>query len=464
MKYFPVFLDVAQRPVALVGGGAAAVAKLRLLLKTEADITVYDPAPAAQIRAWAQADLLKISKAPLTLDQARQAQLIYAASEDDSCDARTQKIAQSAGTCFNWVDNLEQSQFITPAIVDRDPVTVAIGTEGTAPVVARAIKRDIEERLPQNLGALASIGQTFRSLAEALPFGRIRRDFWSRFYFSKGPAAYDAEGVAGAKRVLHELLAEFKSASPKPGHVDFVGAGPGDPALLTHKARVLLHEADVILHDRLVDRRILELARREATMIEVGKTGFGQAMAQDDIHHLIVEHVARGAQVLRLKSGDPTVFGRLDEELEAIAAQDISYSIVPGITAASAAAAALGRSLTRRGRNSQLRVITGHDMAGYAEHDWRDLAKPDAVAAIYMGKTAARFIQGRLLMHGADPLTPVSIIENCSRPDQVIRSAPLNALTEALHNLAGPVVLLYGISPRTAAAHVFQPQEADLCL
>lgn len=464
MKYFPVFLDVAQRPVALVGGGAAAVAKLRLLLKTEADITVYDPAPAAQIRAWAQADLLKISKAPLTLDQARQAQLIYAASEDDSCDARTQTIAQSAGTWFNWVDNLEQSQFITPAIVDRDPVTVAIGTEGTAPVVARAIKRDIEERLPQNLGALASIGQTFRSLAEALPFGRIRRDFWSRFYFSKGPAAYDAEGVAGAKRVLHELLAEFKSASPKPGHVDFVGAGPGDPALLTHKARVLLHEADVILHDRLVDRRILELARREATVIEVGKTGFGPAMAQDDIHHLIVEHVARGAQVLRLKSGDPTVFGRLDEELEAIAAQDISYSIVPGITAASAAAAALGRSLTRRGRNSQLRVITGHDMAGYAEHDWRDLAKPDAVAAIYMGKTAARFIQGRLLMHGADPLTPVSIIENCSRPDQVIRSAPLNALTEALHNLAGPVVLLYGISPRTAAAHVFQPQEADLCL
>ena len=464
MKYFPVFLDVAQRPVALVGGGAAAIAKLRLLLKTEADITVYDPAPAAQIRAWAQAHLLKISKTPLTLDQARQAQLIYAASEDDSCDERTQKIAQSAGTWFNWVDNLEQSQFITPAIVDRDPVTVAIGTEGTAPVVARAIKRDIEERLPQNLGALASIGQTFRSLAEALPFGRIRRDFWSRFYFSKGPAAYDAEGVAGAKRVLHELLAEFKSASPKQGHVDFVGAGPGEPALLTQKARVLLHEADVILHDRLVDRRILELARREATLIEVGKTGFGQAMAQDDIHHLIVEHVARGAQVLRLKSGDPTVFGRLDEELEAIAAQDISYSIVPGITAASAAAAALGRSLTRRGRNSQLRVITGHDMAGYAEHDWRDLAKPGAVAAIYMGKTAARFIQGRLLMHGADPLTPVSIIENCARPEQVIRSAPLNALTEALHNLAGPVVLLYGISPRTAVSHVFQSQEADLCL
>ena len=464
MKHFPVFLNVAQKPIAVVGGGAAAVAKLRLLLKTEADITVYDPAPEVPIQTWEQEGRLKISRAPLSLSRARQAQLIYAASEDDSRDRCTQDIARAAGTWFNWVDNLQQSQFITPAIVDRDPVIVAIGTEGTAPVVARAIKRDVEERLPQNLGALARIGQSFRSLAQALPFGRLRRDFWSSYYFSKGPAAYDAAGVEGAKRALSELLARFQGASPKLGHVDFVGAGPGDPTLLTHKARVLLHEADVILHDRLVDRRILELARREATMIEVGKTGFGPAMAQEDIHQLMIEHAAQGAQVVRLKSGDPTVFGRLDEEIEAIAAHDISFSIVPGITAASAAAAAVGCSLTRRGRNAQLRLITGHDMAGYAEQDWRALAKPGAVVAIYMGKKAARFIQGRLLMHGADPLTPVSIIENSSRPEQVIRAAALNALTEALQDMAGPAVLLYGISPQSAAEHVFQPREADLCL
>ena len=209
MKYFPVFLNVAQKPIALVGGGAAAVAKLRLLLKTEADVVVYDPAPEAQIQAWEQDGRLKISKEPLSLDLARQAHLIYAASEDDSRDSQTQEIAHAAGTWFNWVDNLQQSQFITPAIVDRDPVIVAIGTEGSAPVVARAIKRDIEERLPQNLGALASLGQTFRSLVLALPFGRIRRDFWSKFYFSKGPAAYHAEGEAGAKRALHDMLTEF---------------------------------------------------------------------------------------------------------------------------------------------------------------------------------------------------------------------------------------------------------------
>ena len=220
----------------------------------------------------------------------------------------------------------------------------------------------------------------------------------------------------------------------------------------------------MVLHDRLVDPRILELARREATMIEVGKTGFGQAVAQGDIHQLMLAHVAQGAQVVRLKSGDPTVFGRLDEELEALAAHDVSYSIVPGITAAAAAAAAVGRSLTRRGRNAQFRLITGHDMAGYAEQDWHALAKPGAVAAIYMGKRAARFIQGRLLMHGDDPRTPVSIIENSSRPEQVIREAPLNALADALHDLAGPAVLLYGLSPRSAAEQVFQPQEVNLCL
>jgi len=287
---------VAQKPIAVVGGGEAAVAKLRLLLKTEAKITVYDPAPSAQIQSWEQDGLLKTSKGALTLDQARQAQLIYAASEDDSCDLQTQKVAQSAGTLFNWVDNLQQSQFITPAIVDRDPVTLAIGTEGAAPVVARAIKRHMEERLPQNLGALARIGQTFRSLAQALPLGRIRRDFWSSYYFSKGPGAYAARGAQGARQALHDLLAEYQDARAKQGHVDFVGAGPGDPTLLTHKARVLLHEADVILHDRLVDRRILELARREATMIDVGKTGFGPAMAQEDINQLMIHHAAQGAQ------------------------------------------------------------------------------------------------------------------------------------------------------------------------
>lgn len=463
MKYFPIFLNIKNQPIAVVGGGDAAVAKLRLLLKTEGQITVYDDAPAPEIATWADAGLLTISRPPMSAEQARHACLIYAAAEDDSRDAATHQIAKDTGTLFNWVDNLKNSDFITPAIVDRDPVIVAIGTEGAAPVVARAIKRVIEGRLPQTLGKLAKIGQAFRPHADALPFGRVRRDFWSAFYFGSGPTAYDASGPDGAQAALNELLQVFAQQTPKQGHVDFVGAGPGDPTLLTHKARLLLDEADVVLYDRLVDPRILELARREALVIEVGKTGFGPSMAQNEINQLIIDHVGRGVQVVRLKSGDPSVFGRLDEELEAIAAHDISYSIVPGITAASAAAASLGRSLTQRDRNSGVRLITGHDMAGFADQDWRSMAAPDTVVAIYMGKKAARFIQGRLMMHGADAETPITVVENVSRADQRTISTQLKHLPQAVGNLDGPAVLLYGVSPRIKSCKIYQEQVLERC-
>ena len=463
MKYFPIFLNVENQHIAVVGGGDAATAKLRLLLKTEGQITVYDDTPAPEIMTWADAGLLTVSPAPLTVEQARHACLIYAAAEEESRDAATHQTAKDASTLFNWVDNLKNSDFITPAIVDRDPVTLAIGTEGAAPVVARAIKSDIEGRLPQALGKLAKIGQAFRPHADALPFGRVRRDFWSAFYFGSGPAAYDTSGPEGAQAALDKLLQDFTQQAPKPGHVDFVGAGPGDPTLLTHKARTLLHEADVVLYDRLVDPCILELARREALLIEVGKTSFGASMAQIEINQLIIDHVGRGVQVVRLKSGDPSLFGRLDEELEAIAAHDISHSIVPGITAASAAAASLGHSLTQRGRNSGVRLITGHDMAGFADHDWRSMAEPDAVAAIYMGKKAARFIQGRLMMHGADAKTPITVVENVSRADQRTISTQLKHLPQAVRNLDGPAVLLYGIISPIKSNKTIQKQDLELC-
>ena len=313
------------------------------------------------------------------------------------------------------------------------------------------------------MGKLAKIGQAFRPQADALPFGRARRDFWSAFYFGSDPTAYDASGPEGAQAALNELLQVFTQHSPKQGHVDFVGAGPGDPTLLTHKARLLLDEADVVLYDRLVDPRILELARREALVIEVGKTGFGPSMAQNEINQLIIDHVGRGVQVVRLKSGDPSVFGRLDEELEAIAAHDISYSIVPGITAASAAAANLGRSLTQRDRNSGVRLITCHDMAGFADQDWRSMAAPDTVVAIYMGKKAARFIQGRLMMHGADAETPITVVENVSRADQRTISTQLKHLPQAVRNLDGPAVLLYGVIPRIKSCKIHQEQDLERC-
>ena len=454
MKHFPIFLDLEGRRVVLAGGGEAAIAKLRLLLKTQARLTVIAREPAPEIIDWAKDGRLRLETRDVEPGDAACAALFYAAHDDDAADARAAKIARADGARVNMVDNLGGSDFITPAIVDRDPVTVAIGTEGAAPVLARRIKRHLEEQLSPGLGILARIGKTFRPRADALPFGRARRAFWGAYYDEAGPRALEEDGEAAIEGALEGLLAKHLSGETEPGHVDFVGAGPGDPELLTLKARKALDAADVVIHDRLIAPEILELARREALIIDAGKEGFGPSMKQDEINALIIEHGLEGAHVVRLKSGDATVFGRLDEEIEAVMDSGLAYTVVPGITAASAAVASIGQSLTRRGRNASVRLLTGHDMKGFAEHDWAQLARTGQVAAIYMGKRSARFVQGRLMMHGADPATPITVIENASRADERTLETTLAQLEPDLSgaDLKGPALMLYGLAPRAAAA------------
>ena len=452
MDHFPIFLATKGQHIVLSGGGEAALAKLRLLLKTTARISVFSASPAPEIEVWAAQDKIRLYRRPLSHGDTLCAALFYAADEDDAEDARTAAIARAEGALVNIVDNLDDSAFITPAIVDRDPVTVAIGTEGAAPVLARAIKADLEERLPGSLGTLARIGKSFRKMADALPFGRARRDFWRAYYFDAGPKAM-LEGEDHLAPALEGLLRQHLNKTSRPGHVAFVGGGPGDPELLTLKARRALDEADVVIYDRLISPEILELARREALMIDVGKEGFGPSTAQQDINALLVQHALEGAQIVRLKSGDATVFGRLDEEIDAISLHGIGWHIVPGITSASAAVAAIGQSLTRRGRNASVRFLTGHDMKGFADHDWAALSRPGEVAAIYMGKKSARFVQGRLIMHGADRMTPVTVIENASRPNQRVLQTTLNHMAADIEQaeMSGPALTFYGLAPRAAA-------------
>lgn len=448
MRHFPVFLDLAGRRVVVSGAGETAIAKLRLLLKTEARIVVFSPDAAPLVRGWADEGRLDLVERPLAEGDADGAALVYAADADPETDARVAAIGRAAGALVNIVDDLS-SDFITPAIVDRDPVTVAIGTEGAAPVLARWIKARVEEILPASLGRLTRIGQAFRARVEALD-SRARRLFWSRFYFETGPRAF-ADGEAAARAELERLLAE--GVETRRGFIHIVGAGPGDPELLTLRARRLLHEADVVIHDRLVPQPILELARREALILEVGKTGYGPSWKQEDINALMIRYAEAGNTVVRLKGGDPSVFGRLDEETQALDAAGIGWQVTPGITSASAAAAAIGQSLTRRGRNTAFRILTGHDVNGFAEQDWKSLARPGATAAIYMGTRAAAFLRGRLMMHGAAADLPVTAIENASRPDQRIIPARLLDLPETLAGAAirGPVMLLFGLSPRALA-------------
>ena len=262
-------------------------------------------------------------------------------------------------------------------------------------------------------------------------------------------------------------IIRLQSAIPSiasPGRVDLVGAGPGDPELLTVKAHRLICQAQLIIHDRLIATPILDLAPAEATLMEVGKQGFGTSWTQAAINALLIEQAQQGINIVRLKSGDATLFGRLDEEIQALTEAGVAWSIVPGITAASAATAAIGQSLTCRQRNSSMQFLTGHDMAGFAHHDWRALARPGCVAAIYMGMRAARFLQGHLLMQGAAANTPVSIIESASRPNQRIIAATLGTLVEHIQaaSIAGPAVLLYGLEPRDAVAVDLPAHQAAL--
>ena len=247
---------------------------------------------------------------------------------------------------------------------------------------------------------------------------------------------------------------------PSDPNTTFVGAGPGAAAHLTLGALRAIEAADVVIHDRLVGPEILSLIPPGTCRIDVGKEGFGPSTPQAEINATLVAHAMTGARVVRLKGGDCGIFGRLDEEMEALEAAGLRFAILPGLTSATVAAAAIGQSLTRRGRNASLRILTGHDMAGFADHDWRGIAAPGTVAAIYMGKKSARFLQGRLMMHGADPATPVSVVASVSRPDQRILAATLATLPGAVAEVDGPAILLYGLAPRAAAAALPIVQEA----
>lgn len=243
--------------------------------------------------------------------------------------------------------------------------------------------------------------------------------------------------------------------------VTFAGAGPGAASHLTLGVYQALQVADVVIHDRLVGAEVLDLIPPQVRRIDVGKTGFGPSTAQVVINATLVEQAQSGGRVVRLKGGDCGIFGRLDEEIEALEAAGLAYTILPGLTAASVAAAAIGQSLTRRGRNASLRIVTGHDMAGFADQDWRGMAQAGEVTAIYMGKKSARFVQGRLMMHGAAPDTPATLVENVSRRDQRVVAATLATLADCARLLHGPAVILFGLAPRHAAPALSQLKEAQ---
>ncbi len=328
MQHFPIFLDLAQKRVIVAGNGEFALAKLRLLARTPARLEVFAPAPSEALAEWlADHRLTATPRAPEAADLAGAA-LVYAAHGEAAEDGRLRTMAAKAGVLINVVDDLQSSDFITPAIVDRAPVTVAIGTEGAAPVLARAIKADLEERLPEGLGPLARAGKLFRAEAEALPQGPRRRAFWADYYFDIGPQVLAEVGEELLGHALRDLLARHLAATPAEGRVDLVGTGPGAADLLTLRARQLLDRADVVIHDHAIGQPILDLARREALFLAVD----GEAdLSPAQIGALMATHAGEGARVVRLIHGEAARSPRLGAEIAPLVAAGLAFALTPGV-------------------------------------------------------------------------------------------------------------------------------------
>lgn len=455
MRYLPIHVDTQGAFIRVIGGGEAAEAKLRTLIKTDARLEVVAEQLSQEITRWEQNG--QISWIPRTFIETDVygARLVYAATEDDDMNSYIADLCRENNVLVNAADQKQACDFITPALVDRSPVLISIGTEGTSPGLARALKADFEKRLPSTLGSLAELTRDLRMKVKAvMPALSDRQTFWARIFNGKDLNAHLRKDAKSFTAIVETALSEPKFK--KVGEVALVGAGPGNPDLLTFAAQQALHGADVVIYDRLVSQSVLELGRREAEYIYVGKTPNGPSVSQEEINRLIIEKAEEGHHVVRLKSGDPLIFGRADEEINVLREANIAFRIVPGITAAAGAAAEIGASLTTRGKNSSVSFVTGHDAKGFAEQDWQAFAKEGERAVVYMGVGASRFIQGRLLLHGAASDMPVTIVENATRPNQIIVSSTLADFVNdmAAAEIKGPAVLMLGYTAALAVSEV----------
>ncbi len=424
----PVFFDLRGKRGVLVGEGQAAEWKRELIEAAGTRVDVYS------VDGW-------------TPDDLRGAAIAVGAFEDNEGAATFAAAARAAGVPVNVIDKPAFCDFAFGAIVNRSPLVIGISTDGAAPVFAQAIRAKLEALLPKGFAAWAAAAARWRGVVVNSGLSQAaRRTFWQLFT-ADAPANPESEPTQAA---FERLIADVKGlgSTVDNGSVTLVGAGPGDPELLTLRAIRALQSADIILFDDLVSREVLDFARREARKMLVGKTGFGPSCKQDDINALMVSLAKQGKRVVRLKGGDPLIFGRAGEEIAACRAANIAVEVIPGITAAQGAAAKLGLPLTDRKHSRRLQYITGHAKNGQlpSDLDWRSLVDPAATTAIYMPTRTLEALIARALSEGLDPRTPALAISRATRPDQGTVAAPVVQLAERLAhaNLPGPVLVMFG--------------------
>jgi uroporphyrin-III C-methyltransferase/precorrin-2 dehydrogenase/sirohydrochlorin ferrochelatase len=449
MDHLPIFLNVKGKHALVVGGGTVACRKADLLVRAGCSLTVLSPELNDDMARLVRAHQLEHRTGELSADDLDGCALAFGASSDKAANRLLHDLAAAAGIPVNVADNPELCDFIMPAVLDRTPLLVAIGSGGTSPLLTRMIKARFETTIPAAYGRLAEFAGSYRDRVKAaIPNITRRRRFWETMI--AGPVAEHlfSSQEEQAAELMDKLLegAATDGDQPPQGEVYLVGTGPGDPDLLTFRALRLMQQADVVLYDRLVSDDILNLARRDATRVYVGKMPKEHTVPQDKIIGMLISLAQEGKRVLRLKGGDPFIFGRGGEEIATLAENNIPFQVIPGVTAANGCAAYAGIPLTHRDHAQGCVFVTGHEKDGQLNLNWDSLVQPRQTVVVYMGLASLDTISEGFLGHGADPATPAAIIENGTRAGQRVITGTLESLPgkAVAAGIKSPALLIIG--------------------
>ena len=447
MNFLPIFLDLKNRSCAVIGGGEVASRKLTLLLEAGAQVTVYAPTAGEIIRRWAADGKIRHVAQEFRPEMLDGCALVIAATDDKSVNRQVSDAAKARNIPVNVVDQPDLCTFIMPSIIDRSPVIVAVSTGGSSPVLARLIRARLETLIPAGYGRLAKLAVKFRDrVKQRFTHPPRRRRFWEEVL--QGPIAelvYSGQDAAAEKALQQRIEAVDGSQAPV-GEVYLVGGGPGDPDLLTFRALHLMQQADVVVYDRLVSPAVLNLIRRDAERIYAGKERDNHAIPQEDINHLLVRLAKEGKQVVRLKGGDPFIFGRGGEEIDTLAAEGIPFQVVPGITAAAGCAAYAGIPLTHRDYAQSVVFVTGHLQDGTVNLNWKALVQPRQTIVFYMGLHGIDTICRELIRHGMPSSTLAALVQQGTTRNQRVLTGDLETLPSIVDkaHVKAPTLIIVG--------------------
>lgn len=447
MDFLPLFFDLKGKNVLVVGGGEVAYRKVSLLIKAGAHVHLVSPEVKSNLSG-----LIKNNNGTVYLELfndsfVKDKSLIIAATNDAALNKAISELAEKQNTPVNVVDQPELCTFIFPAIVDRSPIIAAVSSGGSSPVLARLLRAKIETVLPSTYGRLAQLAEKYRTkVKQTFSAVNERRGFWERILSGPVSELMFAGKETEAESLLIETLSGSKSNKKELGEVYLVGAGPGDPDLLTFKALRLMQQADVVLFDRLVSQPVINLCRRDAEFINVGKARSEHTVPQDDINQLLVDYAKKGHRVLRLKGGDPFIFGRGGEEIETLAENGVPFQVVPGITAASGCSSYAGIPLTHRDYAQSVRFVTGHLKSNTTDLPWSELAYENQTIVFYMGLMGLPVITSQLIKHGMPEKTPIALVQQGTTPNQKVVIATLGTMVETIKKqpVSPPTLIIVG--------------------